>query len=483
MYSIRRQLTIQILVTTLMSLLVAGSIFLGVVHRRLIRDFDKTLETEAEELERNAERKGQMIVWDVPEEYSVGSREKLTPPDYCQMFLEDGTVVGLSQTLGVNNLPRAAEREHAVWNGPLPTGDHGRMVQKTFLPKFDETESQNSPDDPHEQIFTIPAKLDPTRVRLVLVVARSRERLDALLAWLYLAGGAAVVVLSGALAWLVRRAVSHGLRPIEDINAQIAAITPDSLATRLDVSSPPVEFAAVEATVNRLLERVEKAFERERRFSSDLAHELRTPIAELRAACEVGERWPDDVESTRAFFRDTRMIALQLEAIVTTLLALARCEEGQGSVKTRRIKLQSLVRACWQQAAVGAAEKQLEFRERIVNDLTVECDEDKLAIILRNLLENAVAHSEPGTSVECGSGATAEGIELRLVNTARDLDQSDLAHVFDRFWRKDAARTDRRHAGLGLSIARAMCEALGIQLRVDLRDGMLFEARILFPAH
>ena len=78
-------------------------------------------------------------------------------------------------------------------------------------------------------------------------------------------------------------------------------------------------------------------------------------------------------------------------------------------------------------------------------------------------------------------GAIPNGTELRLVNTAKDLERADLDHIFDRFWRKDAARSDRSHIGLGLSIARAMCELLGLRLSVDLREDRLFEAGIVFP--
>ena len=242
------------------------------------------------------------------------------------------------------------------------------------------------------------------------------------------------------------------------------------------------QLAAIETAVNRLLDRVESAFEKERRFSSDLAHELRTPIAELRTACEIGGRWPDDVEQTREFFQDTGMIAIQLEKIVATMLALSRCEDGAATVQMRRICLQTLVRECWRQCAPAAEAKRLQFDDRLTPELSVECDEDKLGIIARNLVENAVAHSEPGTVVECSGGESPGGMELRLVNTAKDLERADLDHVFDRFWRKDAARSDRSHSGLGLSIARALCELLGLRLTVELREGRLFEARLVFPA-
>jgi two-component system sensor histidine kinase QseC len=171
-----------------------------------------------------------------------------------------------------------------------------------------------------------------------------------------------------------------------------------------------------------------------------------------------------------------------LETIVATMLMISRCEDGAVPVQLRRIRLQPLVRECWHKCAPAAEAQHLRFDDRLPPDLTVECDEDKLGIVVRNLVENAVAHSEPGTAVECSGDTPPGGVELRLVNTAKDLERADLAHVFDRFWRKDTARSDRRHIGLGLSIARGLCDVLGIRLSVDLRDGRRFEARLIFPA-
>jgi two-component system sensor histidine kinase QseC len=462
-------------------LFVASSIFLGVVHRRLVQDFARMLEAEAEMLAQNAERKGRTLIWDLPDLYSMGPRQNADPA-YCQLFLEEGTVVGVSQTLGADNLPFLEGRGHAIWNSQLPNGRRGRLVQKTFQPVSEDLQTQESPEDPNEQTFEIPAKMNPADVHLVLVVARSRESLDALLGSLYVSGVAAAVTLSGGLALLVRRAITRGMHPIDEMNARIATITPDRLATRLQVSGPPVELATIQTTVNRLLERVEEAFERERRFSSDLAHELRTPIAELRTACDVGERWPDEPEDTRQLFRDVGTIALHLEKTVTMLLNLSKCEGGNAPVQKQRIQLKALVQECWRHVAAAAAEKHLQFDERIEPALTVESDQDKLEIILRNLIENAVAHSEEDTLVECSGSVTADGMELRLVNTAKDLERADLDHIFNRFWRKEVSRTNRRHIGLGLSIVKALCDVLGLRTKVDLREGRIFEVSILFQS-
>ena len=472
-HSIRRQLTVTIVAGTLILLFVAGSILLGVIHRRLVGNFDQVLDGEAAMLVRNAERKGRVLFWDVPDTYSGGSRG-VADPAFCQLFLTDGTVVGLSQTLGTDDLPRLDARDSAVWDARLPSGQRGRLVQRRFYPKVGEADMQVLPDDPQEQSFEIPATVDPAGVELVLVVARSREPLEALLGSLYLAVGGVAVMLALALAWLVRRAITRALLPIEEINAQISAIAPEALDKRLHISAPPVELAAIEATVNRLLKRVEQAFERERRFSNDLAHELRTPIAELRTACEVGARWPDDPESNRQFFLDTREIALQLEKIVAALLTLSRSEAGNAVLQVRQIELQAFVHGCLPLVA-------MHFQNSIPPDLVVECDEDILRIILRNLLENAISHREAGTPVDCTAVTRPGEVELRLTNTTVGLEHADLEHVFDRFWRKDEARTDRRHIGLGLSISRALCEMLGLRLDVHLIAGGRFQASLVFP--
>ena len=90
------------------------------------------------------------------------------------------------------------------------------------------------------------------------------------------------------------------------LGQQVRVLGVTSLGRRVDVQAPPEEIAVVVAQVNALLDRLEEGFTRERRLSSDIAHELKTPIAELRSLCEVGARWPDDRAAVQEFFRDAR---------------------------------------------------------------------------------------------------------------------------------------------------------------------------------
>jgi signal transduction histidine kinase len=225
---------------------------------------------------------------------------------------------------------------------------------------------------------------------------------------------------------------------------------------------------------------------RERRFSDDLAHELRTPIAELRTISEVGGRWPEDGEAVRQFFHDTEAIAGQLESTVATLLLLARCEEGGLAVESRAVLLEKLVAESWRQVLAGTAGTAGTaiaglLENRLAPDLAVATDPAQLGMILRNLLDNALTHGVPGQPIRCSSEAMAEGVWVRLENTVADLQPEDLAHLAERFWRKEASRMDRRHVGLGLSIVQAMSRALGVRVEMELTGGTCLVVSLFFP--
>ena len=482
--SIRRTLTFHILAGALLMLGLAGVAFFAVINRKLEADLNRTLAADFSLLVEDAERKGHTIIWDIPAAYSASEQES-GDNLYCELFLEDGTPKARSASLADDHLPFRPGSLHASWNECLPSGRRARLLSRAFAPRADDGETQHIPDDPNEQMFDLPGNGDPAKARLVLVVAREREALDDLQRVLFIAGGLVAVALSGSLACVVRMSIAQGLKPIAEINAQLAAITPDGLGTRLHIGNPPSELGAVESTVNRLLDRVEKAMERERRFSNHLAHELRTPVSELRTACEVGGRWPDDTDTVRQFFGDIEAIALQLETIVANLLTLARCESGEAASANagQTIDLGELVFLCWRPFAIEAEAKRLEWRPSIPAGLTIESDQAKLEFIVRNLLDNAASYAEPGTAVECSAIRTGGGVELTVVNVTDGFNEADLEHVFDRFWRKDAIQGhgSRQHHGLGLSIVRGFCDLLGLRLTVALRACRHFEVRLFFP--
>ncbi|MGH3042916.1 MAG: sensor histidine kinase, partial [Gaiellaceae bacterium] len=240
------------------------------------------------------------------------------------------------------------------------------------------------------------------------------------------------------------------------------------LDARVDVTKPPREVAVVVEQVNALLARLEAGFTRERRLSSDIAHELKTPIAELRNLSDVGARWPEDRASVRQFFEDAGAIAQQMERIVVHLLALARYDEGREQVWTAPVGVAEIVDAAWKPLTREAAAKGLEFRQEISRGLRFETDPEKLTLMVQNLLSNAVTYSPPGALVVCASEETAGRVSVSFTNPVENLEPEDLSVMFDRFWRKDEARAGGRNVGLGLALVRALADLLGIEIETRL---------------
>ena len=182
--------------------------------------------------------------------------------------------------------------------------------------------------------------------------------------------------------------LARGLRPLEIVARQIRELDSESLDERIGTRSQAKELTPLVDYLNDLLDRLNLALVRERTLSSNLAHELRTTIAELRNLAEVGARWPDDTSVVRQYFEDSREIAEQMERIVVRLLSLSRLETGVEVADNSRFELTHLVQGCWEKLRRQATEQATSLRLEMADDCMVETDRDKLEIVITNLLSN-----------------------------------------------------------------------------------------------
>ena len=472
MRSIRRRLTLSLLVGSGLLVLALGLIASTVVARRLRHEFDQSLLAKARALVTlTLQHRGEVEI-DFADEF-MPEFEAPSQPEYFELWLADGTLIERSRSLGSRDLPRFAELSNpAVYRDlRLPDGRPGRLVEIAFVPQVedDETETALDPAAPPGQLRSA-----------VLAVARGRERLDALIRSLYAATIGMALLLMASIALLVHFAVRRGLAPLEEIGRQVQALNAERLDSRVVVQPPVQELSPVVEQLNALLARLQASFERERRFSSDVAHELRTPVAELRNLAEVGERWPEDHEAVRGFFQDARAIARQMESIVSTLLSLARCEGGLERTEASELTVPDLLAEVWATLEPTAAARGLRL-ELDAPAATIVCDREKLRLIVANLLSNAVTYSPSGSTVACAAHVNGGTLEITVANPAPHLTAADLPHLFERFWRKDAARTNGGHAGLGLALARSFATLLGFDLTSRLGPGQRLELRLMGP--
>lgn len=352
MRSIRSRLTIMLVIGMRVLLVGAGWLISAVLKSRLQDEFDQVLLGKAKLLMALIEDEGGVIEFDFSDdimpEFSSSDR-----PDYFQLWLHSGARIEKSPSLGAHDLSRwpGLDPIPKFRNIKLPSGRRGRLVQVAFLPKLgepddpDEKEGDNegeqeSDKDGKREERVEKIALDPRQFpdhAAILIVARDRTQLDALIRTLNLFLGGLMISLLIIMVMLVRLALRAGLRPLDDMRHQVSQLDADSLTTGIQLHTKTAELMPVVHQINALLHRLDAAFSRERQFSSDVAHELRTPLAELRALTEVGGRWPDDQDAVEQYFTDAHGICEQMERVVISLLTLTRCERGAQPVQMKPI--------------------------------------------------------------------------------------------------------------------------------------------------
>tara|TARA_Y100001934_G_scaffold262743_1_gene337574 strand:- start:7684 stop:8562 length:879 start_codon:yes stop_codon:yes gene_type:complete len=260
---------------------------------------------------------------------------------------------------------------------------------------------------------------------------------------------------------LVRIALGQGLAPLEKVGEQARRIDASSLQTRFP-SDMPDELRPIAEALNGLLARIEDSFERERRFSSDIAHELRTPVAELKSMAEVAIKWPEQADAEN--YEEVRDISDQMQALIENLLMLARLEKGKAQVQLSEVKIGDLVKSCWQPFAEKAKARSLVIEFDLNSDQTWKTDDKLLRVIVSNLLSNAAEYAPEKSRLIC----TGRDQQLTLANPAGDLTKDDLSPMFERLWRQDKSRTDSSHSGLGLALARSCADAMEMKLDAEI---------------
>lgn len=433
-------------------LLLAGLLAYPALRSLLLEEFDYALLAKARALTSSTTSGGRGVNLRFteypPSEFQPGSRA-----EYFQVWSRQGEFVTKSPSLGEAELPRFGNptNDLTFWNLTLPNGTSGRALRMNL--KLDETAASG---------YAVVFARDTVRLRRVL-----REITGGLFV-----GG---VLLLAMAAWMARLATRQGLRPVTALANDVTRIDATSLGTRLSTENTPPELRPVVEQLNSLLERLREAFDRERRFSANVAHELLTPVAELRALAENASRWREDREATGQFADDVIDAARQMERQVNTLLVLARSERGELKFQRESFDLSALIEEVRVsvQPCLQAREQQLDWL--VPSGMTVSNDRSACRAILQNLFDNAVEYTPPHGRIRCRLERAGDAITFTLANTNPGLQPDVLPRLFEPFWRADAARSDRAHSGLGLALAKSLAVALHGRLEAHLvRDEVEF---------
>jgi signal transduction histidine kinase len=306
---------------------------------------------------------------------------------------------------------------------------------------------------------------------------------DAALRRLLVRGGPPFLALVALVTWVI---ADRALRRVDAVRARVEGITAEALDRRVPEPPGDDEITRLARTMNEMLDRLQAAGERQRRFVADASHELKSPLAAVQAELEVALAHPDQADweaaAARLLAEDQRM-----ERLVADLLFLAQCDDGDFSLVTVPAEVVAL------DAVVRDEVARLAPRWTVPVDLDIAVAPggaavagrpEHLARVVRNLLENAARHARSRVTVTVAAGGPggavpAGEVEMVVADDGRGIDPADRTRVFDRFTRLDDARSrDEGGSGLGLPIAREIVEAHGGRIAVGDGPGGRFVVRL-----
>lgn len=468
--SLRKRLLTGIITGSVISLAVFSLGLYLVIRSALLRQFDASLASTARILAASIEIDGNEIEleFEVAQMPEFQDTEK---PTYYQLWKPEGSVVAKSALLGANNLTRLEGEidELAFGRSKTPDNTPLRAVGLKFHPRTADSEDEPEGHALAEQTLTIIVARDATDLLAQLEFLR----------WLLISAALTVTILSLAIGGLV---VREGLAPLNAIASQIAGIDQQNLSARIEAAGAPSELVPIRDRLNDLLSRLEEAFKRERRFTADAAHELRTPLAGLRSTIEVALSRQREEAEYQSALADSLSIVSSMNSMVNNLLTLARLDGRQVTLGTEEIKLAELVDTAWRPFADKAVDREIVFENNIPVDLTCQSDVEHLAMVFGNLLENAAEYTNQAGKITVSAGREGNSIKIVVSNTGCRLTVEQLPKIFDSFWRADESRTEAaEHAGLGLALVKRITEALNGKVIASIEQGNVFKITLMLP--
>jgi two-component system sensor histidine kinase QseC len=305
---------------------------------------------------------------------------------------------------------------------------------------------------------------DPKGKLLVQVAERASARasivqaLGKALLWPLVA---ALPLLAAAI-WL---GVGRGLRPLAELRRELGRRSAADLAP-LSASSAPEEIAPLVAELNRLFGRIDEALQRERRLTADAAHELRTPLAALSTQAQVARRASSDASRNEAL--DAIVLGAERAArLAEQMLTLARLDSGHGQAARQAVELRGLVRDVLADITPHAVEKRIEVALDDGASVTIDGYAALLAIVMRNLIDNAVRYTPAGGHIRASVDSADGQVELKIADDGPGVPSSEMGRLGERFHRLAELMADDvpTGSGLGLSIVRRIAELHGGEVR------------------
>jgi heavy metal sensor kinase len=292
-------------------------------------------------------------------------------------------------------------------------------------------------------------------------------------------GGAAFLAVAALAGWFLTR---QALRPVAASIRSAQQLNPNDLSVRLPRSGAEDELDLLAATINDLLERLNRYHEQMIRFTADASHELRGPLAAMRAAVEVALQKPRHAEVYREALESLGEQCQHLTDLVNKLLLLARADAGQIELQCQRVDLAALVDEAVETYRPLADEKRITLDWNGSEPVWCQGDRMRLSQLIMNLIDNGIKYTNPEGTVSLRLAAEGDKICLTVEDTGIGIPDDRLPHIFERFFQVDESRSQGR-GGLGLSICRWVAAAHDGSIEVASHPGRGSTFRFSLPRH
>jgi len=382
-------------------------------------------------------------------------------PEYFQLWL-DNKVFERSKTLelfDINELPKVklGENHSLITDIILPDGRSGKMLFTKFKPQID--------SDVREDNGITKEQFSKGQKSMELAYAISTEGLNQIL-WfvdiIFIFTSISAII---AVRIIVFNVVERGLKPIAQLNMELKQINLNSEVSEINTSKLPEELLTIANGINHFISENKILYSREQRITSDIAHELKTPIAELLNLSEVAIKFPHEKQLSDNFKADVLKITERLRNIVNGILLLQK-STNKATLKKQQVDLEKLLYSVIRLENKANRDVDINFDKTCEKIYT---NEFALTTVLSNLINNALYYSPASTPITIiiAPYVDDDRVMLKMSNRCEyEYSAEDLALFFEPLWQKDSSRTSAQRYGLGLAIVKSYCENISAVLDV-----------------
>jgi signal transduction histidine kinase len=432
-----------------------------IVDKWISSEFDRAMTIKSSLLVTLVSEDTEEIEFDFADEF-MPEFSGFNDPEYFQLWLNE-EIFERSQTLDIfeiNSLPKLSLpiNTSSITNITLPDGRSGRMYSTTFKPQIE--------SDVREDFGITKEEFSKTQQPMSLAYAISNENLNQILWFVDIIFLVTSIIAIVAVKIIVFNVVERGLIPLVKLNDDLKQINLNSQISTISTDNLPEELISIASGINHFISENKVLYSREKRITSDIAHELKTPVAELLSLSEVAIKFPHERQISDTYKSDVLDIAQRLKNIVNGILLLQKSTSGVELQKTD-VNIESLLKCIIERENKSARDIRLSFNNPSTH---MHISEIAIDTILSNLVNNALFYSPEDTPISISISPTIDKKMMIVISntSTHDYSEADLEQFFEPLWQKDNSRTSSERYGLGLAIVKSYCDNIGASLSVVL---------------